>query len=423
MSKNIKLSMVLFIVLGCLLRVLWNADMQWKGDQIWAYETATEIVETGKWPVLANISGASNIRTPGMGVWSFAVLRYFVNTPLGLNRMVQALNILAVFIFLLLILLKVERSEKEIWLWGITLAAVSPAMILYSNHIWQPNLVPFFSVLIIFCHFFRNHFMGAFLWGILGAIIGQIQLSGFYGAFALWSFTVFYDVYIKKNTFNTKWLAWFLGSTIGAVPLIPWFIHVWTTTDRGLESYRAWQNIFDFQFYTNWVLDSIGINIRRIVMGKKFSVELQFLKDPHIFNTATYLVGVIYISLASIGIVMLKRLFTNISKTLKEKSLLSYLNQISQTEFYLLAYFGLMGILMTLSALSARPHYLLTAFPFTYIFFAKIFFPNRKIILTCIILNLILSTYLLSYIHKTGGNVSGWGYGLTYQKQMEIKEK
>ncbi len=40
---------ILFIVFGCLLRLLWAEDMKWKEDEIWMYRTARSVVE-GRMP-------------------------------------------------------------------------------------------------------------------------------------------------------------------------------------------------------------------------------------------------------------------------------------------------------------------------------------------------------------------------------------
>ena len=39
---------ILFIVFGCLLRLLWAEDMKWKEDEIWMYRTARSVVKGPK---------------------------------------------------------------------------------------------------------------------------------------------------------------------------------------------------------------------------------------------------------------------------------------------------------------------------------------------------------------------------------------
>jgi hypothetical protein len=59
----------LFILSGCLLRLIWAEDMKWKADEIWMYETASGVV-AGQipWPYLI-------ILYPFIHIWIAALLR------------------------------------------------------------------------------------------------------------------------------------------------------------------------------------------------------------------------------------------------------------------------------------------------------------------------------------------------------------
>ena len=62
---------ILFIIFGCLLRLLWAEDMKWKEDEIWMYRTARSVVEGRMhWPWLGMSNGVGFLN-PGLSVWCF----------------------------------------------------------------------------------------------------------------------------------------------------------------------------------------------------------------------------------------------------------------------------------------------------------------------------------------------------------------
>ena len=57
---------ILFIVLGCLLRLVWAEDMKWKEDEIWMYQTARSVVQGRMpWPWLGMSNGVGFLN-PGL---------------------------------------------------------------------------------------------------------------------------------------------------------------------------------------------------------------------------------------------------------------------------------------------------------------------------------------------------------------------
>lgn len=124
---------VFVLCLGTLLRVIWAGDMEWKGDEKWNYDQGQAIARTGRWPAVG-MESSVGVFNPGLSVWVFGALSYAAHSPIGVVRWVQALNIAALWGFLLFILLAVPKERRAPWLWGLMLAAVSPLAVLFREN-------------------------------------------------------------------------------------------------------------------------------------------------------------------------------------------------------------------------------------------------------------------------------------------------
>ena len=175
----------IIIVFGLFMRLIWTDDMEWKGDEKQMYDMAHEAADKFVLPATGMGSGGG-IVNPGMSVGVFAIIAAFTNDPLAMDKTVQIINVISILCFLLFVFLKIDPKEKEIWLAGIALAAVSPLAVLFSRKIWAQDLLPIFSFFIILTNFYRSKGWSAFLWGLTGAIIGQVHMDFLY---SLW-FTI-----------------------------------------------------------------------------------------------------------------------------------------------------------------------------------------------------------------------------------------
>ncbi len=241
---------LVFIAIGLFLRLVWVNDMEWKTDEQWMYNQSIEAARTGHWFSIGMEKVGGGVVNPGLSVDIFTAMAYFVHSPTAMACMVQWTNVIAIICFFLFILYKIEKEQRDIWLWGLALASVSPLAVLFSRKIWAQDMLPIFCFLVVFCNAYRRKGWGAFLWGLVGALIGQIHMSGFFFAFGLAIFTIFYD-YRNKQPF--KWVYWLLGSVIGSLGLIPWVVYI---LGHPNPTNMALAHAFNFNFYLDWLLDS-----------------------------------------------------------------------------------------------------------------------------------------------------------------------
>ncbi|MGD0712321.1 MAG: hypothetical protein ABR968_14190 [Bacteroidales bacterium] len=401
----------IIIAIGLFMRIIWTGDMEWKGDENQMYTMAHDVVNKGVLPSVGMESGGG-IVNPGMSVAVFALIAEFTSNPLAMDKAVQIINVISILCFLLFIFLKVGIKEREIWLTGIVLAAISPLAVIFSRKIWAQDLLPFFSFLIVFSNANRNKGWGAFLWGIAGAIIGQIHMSGFFLAFGLFVFTLIHDHY---NKIRFRWVYWIAGSLIGSIGLIPWIsflIHNPQVTNA------SFWHIFQFNFYIYWFLDSLGINTY-YSLHKDFWM---FIKEPVIIGIPTYIVAVVHLFLVTAGIFTLSKIVEYISKIYHQLNRKTFLKQLfiemNITKFYLFAVLLGLGVFLTLSGTTICQHYLICAFPFTYIFLAKILQHHKRLMLAVIIAQMVITVCFLVYIHNNNGAIHG-DYGKAYHAQTE----
>ena len=104
---------ILFIVFGCLLRLLWAEDMKWKEDEIWMYQTARSVLEgRSPWPWLGMSNGVGFLN-PGLSVWCFIALAWVSENPVTMVRWVMVSNIVAIVLFAEFIRRYVDESETK----------------------------------------------------------------------------------------------------------------------------------------------------------------------------------------------------------------------------------------------------------------------------------------------------------------------
>jgi len=397
------------------LRLIWTSDMEWKGDENQMFEMAKDAAKKGWLPQVGMESGGG-IVNPALSVGIFAIAANFTNDPLAINTVVQIINVVAILCFLLFIFSKIDINEREVWLMGIVLASVSPLAVLFSRKIWAQDLLPIFSFFMIYTNYNRSKKWGAFLWGFSAALIGQIHMSGFFIAFGLFVFSVIYDYYNKRKF---QWIYWIAGSIAGSITLIPWIMFLLSNPQPTKLSF--W-HIFQFNFYFHWFLDSLGLNIY-YSLRKDFWL---YIREPVISGVPTYLAALAHLFLIVMGFFTLNIIKKYVVKTyrlLKEKtiSFKDFFIGISITKFYLFSILLGLGVFLTLSGTTIFQHYIICAFPFTYIFISKIFQHKRKLFYSIILAQMLITITFLLFIHKNNGAVHG-DYGRAYHTQIEAKK-
>ncbi|MGB3692901.1 MAG: hypothetical protein WA999_09255 [Spirulinaceae cyanobacterium] len=405
-NRQLHLIIIGFLIIGSILRLLWAADMEWKYDEKTIFALAQQIADgTVPWPV-SGFPSSVIVRIPGMSVWCFAIIAKFVDSPVAMVRWVQWLNVGTLWLFFGFITWQIPKIERLTWLWGLAIASVNPFAILMSRRIWQPDILAPFCLLIFLGHWFRRQFWGSFLWGFVGILSGQVQMGGFFLVMGLFLSTVWFEY--KQNTLKqTAWLGWFLGTAIGFIPLIPW---LWEVLPQMGGYRRSLVALFVPKFYSQWLTSALGVNLSYTL--KEFFWS-DFLKEPLIFGSPSYLMIPAHLFLLGIGIYPFYRWFKSRKKP-------TFPPEDSHLSFYLKAMGLFVGIVFTLSRVNVHPYYITIIFPFTYIWLARLYKNKLKVLIAIALVQLLISCSFLMFVHRTGGMpYCGAGYGFSYRFQVE----
>ncbi|MBV9386619.1 MAG: hypothetical protein JOZ78_09350 [Chroococcidiopsidaceae cyanobacterium CP_BM_ER_R8_30] len=398
------LAVVLFIIIGSALRLIWATDMEWKSEEKWMFEQAQQIARGLEPLPIEGMRSGVKIPNPGMTVWWFALIAVFAHNPTAMVRWVQCVNILTIWLFFGFVFWQIAPQKRQPWLWGLAIASVNPLAVVLSRKIWIPDLLTPFCFLVFLGHWFRKKYWGGFLWGIAGALIGQVHMGGFFYAFGLLLATIWYDN--KHKTFKeTAWVAWLLGTVLGSIPLIPW---LWAVLPHMGGYTRTAVSLLVPKFYFHWWTTALGVNLSNPLQKAFWSY---FLREPVIFNIPTYLMIPTHLFLLGIGIYPIYRYF----KTRKQLRISASKEQIdADLNFYLKALaFGVGGV-FTLSEVTVQPYYIIIVFPFLFIWLALVYKNKTRLLITITLLQLFITLTFLTFIHRTGG-VPGPGYGIVYR--------
>jgi hypothetical protein len=406
--------------LGAILRLVFGADMEFKSDEQWMFDRAVRTGITEPWPLLGMPSGVY-VRNPGMSVWVFVLLArlFHVVTPVELGRAVQLLNTAALGVLLFFATRLVRNArEREIWLWAIALGAVNPFAILYQRKIWAQSVLPLFSACFLVAWWKRGTRSGAFFWGLIGACLGQIHMAGFFFAagFALWG-----ALWDRKGV---RWRYWFLGSVLGAIPLLPWLAHFADSARHGGHSiFFGWNEASQLKFWVFWITDSLGLHLGNS-LGVKISNSglrqlADFLRYPLVGGHATYGVAAVHLGLLALAVLILGPALR------RPRSLTGILRgDGGPTALTRTAALWGYGLLITAATIVVHRYYLIITFPLEFLWLAHLalrggFWSERRgrdLLALSFVLQLLLSASFLGYIHVNGGAPLG-DYGVAYSAQ------
>ena len=345
-----------------------------------------------------------------MSVWAFVALAraFGLHDPVALARAVVLLSVLAIAGLAVFALRWVKPSEREPWLWAVALVAVNPIGVLFERKISSLSLLPLGSLAMLAGWWRRDTRGGAFAWGLVGAWLGQVHMSGFFfaGGFAAWT-AIF-------RRAGVRWRWWLAGSVLGALTLIGWLRYLLSTDDPSIRSVKS---IARLDFWRYWIVDPVGVDLH-FSLGGAFS---DFLAAPR----GTHLVGALYVLLALGGAAVLAlaaRRWWPERRALRDRATLKRLlaGAGSETGFAVTAALLGFGILITLSGAIVYRHYLLVAFalPFVALALAGISAgrTGRALLGGLCLGQAVLSLALLVYVHDHHGVPEG-DYGIAYGAQ------
>jgi hypothetical protein len=380
-----------------MLRLVWPADMEWKADEQSNFARAMAAAHDHVFPWLGTPS-APGILNPGFSIWPFALIARWTQDPVGMVQWVQWSNVIALWAFFWLFTRAVPTEERGPWLWGLALFAVSPFAVMFSRKLWMPDILPIFGAATLWGHFYRRSRLGAFAWGLAGALIGQIHLSGFFFAFALVWATVVRDSR-RAELRATRWMYWIAGSLIGGALLLPWLSAL--ATGQGGHSAYLFREIRTLNFYPQWFLAAWGIELA----GPRYA-GIEFLSEPLVWGHPTYLMLLAHLFLAGTSLWITLRWFASALRPRFDERL----------GFYVLVMFIGVGALLTLSGVRVRAYYLIVVAPFIQLSAAGMMWPRRRLLVSVAVTQMLVAAAFLLFVHRKGG-VPSTEYGRSYRAQ------
>lgn len=390
------------LVAGSVLRLLWPADMEWKGDEQWMFAHAVAYARHGVLPWIGMPSGAGVVN-PGFSIWPFTGFALWgAQTPIAMVQWVQGLNVIALWGWAAFAWYAAPPRSRTTWLWGVALFAVSPLPVLFARKLWAQDLFPVLGMPLLWAYHYRRRAAAAFAWGVLGALIGQLHMSGFFFAFGLLVATLVLPT-ARRETPATAWYAWLAGSVCGALPLLPWAVHL--LHPGGHSVVADVRQLLTLRFYAGWLLNAWGVGL---AYSMKSFFWTRFLAAPVIAGHATYGMAVAHVALVAAALYAMGRWGFRRTRLPNDPTL----------DALLLAAGVIAGGAITLSLLKIRPHYLIVFAPLLQVWAAALLRDRPRVLASVVALQLAVSATFLGVVHARGGIPEG-DYGVTYRAQGE----
>jgi len=407
------------VAAGIVLRLIWLEDIEFKGDEAWTFYQVRVFWQTHHLPLVGQDS-SGGIPNGGMSLWVFVAMSSItpLDDPLALTRAVQVLNVAAILLLIIFILTSIEPTERETWLWSAALVSVNPLMVLFSRKLWANNTLPIFTLGMLLGWQYRQRWWGAFCWGIFGALLGQIHLGGFFFAAAFVGCILLFD---RRSV---RWSAWFAGSVLGSLPLLPWLAVLTNGNQHVTEMDR-----FNFllPFIKHWFSIALGVDLR-YSLGGSFRA---FLAYPTIAGAPIYLggalLGIIVLIFSLILFRIARRLYVQPVRTIRQLFDVS-----TTTGLALNAAFWGYGILLTAIPRRVVLHYLIVAFSLPALSLVKLtqigsdasdrsIANARRLLAVLVLAQALLAVTFFAYIHET--QFIKVDYGVVYRAQPHPPEQ
>lgn len=420
------LSFIVALSLGVVLRLIWIEDMEYKLDEKTMFDFVATAVNGGPWPWLGMKSGVA-LENPGLSAWVFILIGKLMMiltgepiTPVLLCRGVQLLNIAAFALALAFVRNVIHRDEREPWHWALALAALNPLLILMHRKIWTQSVLSFFTIAFFWMFWRRERSRHAFAWGLVGACLGQIHMSGFFFAagFALWAFL--------WDRGRTRWLPWLAGSSLGVVPLLPWISAIlkhFREGPGGGSMFHGWGEAIQLRYWVFWLTDGVGLHVGNslgVRRGNPLLTQLgPFLEEPLlVLRDSGQIIPTYYMAALHVLIVVIAaRLWLPAwVRFFKQKKYKSRPDPVTHpTGFAIGAAMISYGGILTAATLLVRRYYLLITFPLEWVWLARLALPRHRAWLALLIAALgLISIQMLYVLHRDAGAPLG-DYGPAYR--------
>ncbi|MGP0067186.1 MAG: hypothetical protein ACLQGP_26775 [Isosphaeraceae bacterium] len=429
-------ALALALISGGILRSVWIEDIEWKNDEQWSYVMSQEVGRSLPWPGVG-MPTSLKFPNPGLSVWIFVPIGRMADTPTSMARLIVLLNMIGLIGFAVAVRVYLPPSEREPWLWGLALQAVSPYAIRLSRKIWPPSILTPLLLLLWISHRYRHARWGALLWGLVGALIGQVHLSGWYVAAGLVLGTAVAE-YRGSLPRSCRWRYWLLGSVLGLIGTIPWVRAL-----PGSELSVPAESLSDAV-----VLRTVGYAYSVIAAATSafpfaflgLGHETQdFFISPIIDGVPTHIteILILYFALALVVRIVVRLVRSIVAPGFRwARRRIAHDRGASpdgdasasgepdhagtegaSTRFYLWSTVAIPGALFLLTISVYFYHYFFVFCPFLFVLVASCMLPWRRVLLGMVIAQALISFSYLSYIHAKGGILHG-EYGPTYARRV-----
>ena len=395
------------VLAGAILRLVWPGDMEYKADELYLFSKATG---ADPFPWVGQTSGVGT-PNPGLGIWIYSLMAQGLGlrSPVALVRGVMVLNVVALVALAAFALRVIPARQREPWLWAAALVAVNPLAVLFSRKLWIQSALPPFVMAALLAWWRRGQRAGAFAWGLLGACLGQIHMSGFLAAGGLTAWTAW------RDRQSVRWRWWLAGSVLGALPLVPWLVNV---LGHRHPPMRSWTNTLEPQIWLHWITYPLSLDL-----FDSFGTDsTDLLAWPTVGGGSLYLVavtcGVILVAGAAI-------LATGISLHVWPRRRpparpLDGAGSGSGSTLLLGGSFWGYGLLITATGVLIYRHYMIVTFALPFLAVAAVALQapqrGRRLLTVLVVAEAALSVQYLTYIHVHGG-APGGDYGVAYDVQ------
>jgi hypothetical protein len=367
---------ILALVVGAGLRLVWPEDIEYKADEAWTFEHSRD----AELPWLGMPSSV-DIPNPGMSLWVFVLLQRLSGAadPPALARAVQLTNVAALVLLVCFAFRCVPRGEREAWLWAAALVAVNPLTVLFHRKIWPPCVLPLLTLAMLYGWWHRRRRGPAFVWGLVGVCLGQIHMAGFFfaAAFVLWALLFDRPPHPTlspsggegrvRGRERVAWRSWLLGSILGALPMLPWMVHLLTHPSARPDNPHRWVHACEMKFWIRWFSESFGLGID-YTFGPYFR---EFMGYPLVSGHPTYLVGLLHGLLVGLALLLLARAAVVLWRR-RERWREQCIGRDSASAFTQNAALWGFGLLLTLSSFSIHRHYMIVLFPLEFLWVARL---------------------------------------------------
>jgi hypothetical protein len=414
-------SVIAALAVGLALRTWHYRDMEYKGDEAWTFEQTQTAGITAPIPMLGMPTSVS-VKHPAGSIWVFLVIARLtgVTTPEGLGLACMVVNSLALALLAVFAWRCVPAAEREPWLWAVALAAVNPIHVLLHRKIWPPSIMPLFVVLFLIAWWYRGRRAGAFAWGLVGALIGNIYPAAMFLAAGFVGWTWLWD------RATVRWRYWLAGSSLGAIASAPWLIYAVRESAAGHVSNRSAIEILRGLYFLRWLAQPLGLEIRPY-LGRDFP---DLLRHPLVAGRPTFLLGLAYAALLGIAGTVLVHSVRRLWRQRGQWGRLLH-GAGSPSALTVGAALWGFGVVFTLTMLPIRHYYMVLTFPFVFVWFARLVLSSqiaapgrlrsgRAVLLLLCVTHLGITVGHLGYIHENRHRPIGGEYGIPYAAQERV---